>query len=54
MIPYISVVVMLPLHVFCRAYSVCYLRQYGQWFDAFAAATPVEEIVEPIPYDDEG
>jgi hypothetical protein len=54
MIPYIGVVVTLPIHVFHRAYSVCYLRQYGQWFDAFAEVSPAEEIVEPIPYDDEG
>jgi hypothetical protein len=53
MIPYIGVVVTLPIYVFSRAYSVCYLRQYGQWFDAFASPEPAEEIVEPIPYDDE-
>jgi hypothetical protein len=53
MIPYIGVVVMLPIHVFTRAYSVCYLRQYGQWFDVFASPEPVEEIVEPISYEDE-
>ena len=52
-IPYIGVVITLPIHVFSRAYSMCYLRQYGQWFDAFAPAAPNEEITDPIPYDDE-
>jgi len=42
-IPYINVVVMLPLVVFKRAYSVCYFRQFGADFDVF---TPRGIVVE--------
>jgi hypothetical protein len=52
MVPYIGVVLTLPIHVFCRAYSACYLRQYGRWFDVFTEPEPVEEIVEATPYGD--
>jgi hypothetical protein len=45
MIPYIGVVVTLPVHVFCRAYSACYLRQYGSWFDVFVEPEPLEDVV---------
>ena len=34
-IPYIGTVLMLPLLVFKRAYSLLYLRQYGPEFDVF-------------------
>ncbi len=34
-IPYIGTVAMLPVLVFTRSYSVCYLRQYGPAFDVF-------------------
>jgi hypothetical protein len=45
-IPYIGAVLMLPLLVFQRAYSVYYLRQYGPAFDVFAPApTGSEPIV---------
>ena len=50
-IPYIGVVVTLPILVFDRAYSACYLRQYGPWFDVFVEPEPVEDIVEAEPYD---
>ena len=36
MIPYIGAVALLPITVFLRLYSLCYLRQYGPSFDAFA------------------
>jgi hypothetical protein len=36
-IPYIGTVLMLPLLVFQRAYSLCYLRQFGARFDVFTA-----------------
>ena len=35
-IPYISTVILLPLHVFNRSYSLLYLRQYGPQFDVFS------------------
>ena len=37
-IPYIGTVVLLPILVFRRAYSICYLRQYGSTFDVFAVS----------------
>jgi len=36
-IPYIGTVLLLPLLVFQRAYSLCYLRQYGPRFDVFSS-----------------
>ena len=39
MIPYIGTVVLLPVLVFGRSYSLYYLRQYGQNFDVFSPAT---------------
>ena len=36
-IPYIGTVAMLPVLVFGRSYSICYLRQYGPAFDVFRA-----------------
>ena len=35
MIPYIGTVIILPLLVFKRAYSLCYLQQFGREFDVF-------------------
>ncbi len=35
-IPYISTVILLPLFVFKRAYSLYYLRQFGPGFDVFS------------------
>lgn len=35
MIPYISTVAMLPVLVFTRAYSLCFLSQFGPEFDCF-------------------
>jgi hypothetical protein len=37
MLPYIGTVAMLPVLVFERSYSLCYLRQYGPAFDVFRA-----------------
>lgn len=34
-IPYVGTVLLLPVLVFRRAYSLCYLRQYGSAFDVF-------------------
>jgi hypothetical protein len=39
MIPYIGTVILLPLLVFDRAYSLYYLQQFGPAFDAFSPAT---------------
>ena len=37
-IPYIGTVILLPLLVFKRAYSLFYLRQFGPGFDVFSSA----------------
>ena len=43
-IPYIGTVLMLPLLVFKRAYSLYYLGQFGPDFDVFAAAATAQPI----------
>lgn len=35
LIPYISTVILLPVFIFERSYSLCYLRQFGPQFDVF-------------------
>jgi hypothetical protein len=45
-IPYIGTVLLLPILVFERSYSLFYLRQYGLQFDAFS---PEAEVVESPP-----
>jgi hypothetical protein len=42
-IPYIGTVILLPLHVFTRSYSLFYLRQYGLEYDVFALEPPPQE-----------
>jgi hypothetical protein len=37
LIPYIGKVIVLPLLVFERAYSLHYLRQFGPQFDVFSS-----------------
>jgi hypothetical protein len=50
MIPYIGTVVMLPILVWRRAYSLFYLSQYGPEFDVFGPEpTPVVVPTELIP-----
>ncbi|MBE0535114.1 MAG: hypothetical protein IH624_05535 [Phycisphaerae bacterium] len=44
MIPYLGTVLLLPVHVFTRSYSLLYLAQYGPAYDAIAATAP-----EPQP-----
>jgi hypothetical protein len=39
LIPYIGTVILLPLPVFTRSYSLLYLKQYGQEFDVFSSET---------------
>ena len=38
-IPYIGTVLMLPIHVFTRSYSLLYLKQFGPEFDVFGPET---------------
>ncbi len=47
-IPYIGTVVLLPVLMFKRLYSACYLAQYGPDFDVFAAA-PADNNTENLP-----
>jgi len=44
MIPYLGTVLLLPIFVFQRAYSLYYLRQFGPQFDVFAG-----ETVQAVP-----
>ena len=39
-IPYLGTVVLLPILIFGRSYSLYYLAQYGQKYDVFAPSTP--------------
>jgi hypothetical protein len=39
-LPYISTVILLPLFIFRRAYSLLYLRQFGPQFDVFNPQSP--------------
>lgn len=45
LIPYINTVVLLPIHVFKRSYSLLYLRQFGPEFDVFSL---VAENFQPL------
>jgi len=47
-LPYLGTVLLLPVLVFCRAYSLFYLAQYGPPFDAFAPPAP-PPVPPPIP-----
>ena len=38
-VPYIGTVILLPVHVFTRSYSLYYLQQYGPQFDVFRTET---------------
>jgi hypothetical protein len=44
LIPYIGTVILLPIHVFTRSYSLLYLKQFGPEFDVFSKET---ENLEP-------
>lgn len=43
-IPYIGTVLMLPLLIFKRAYSLCYFRQFGPSFDVFIPEVETEAV----------
>jgi hypothetical protein len=46
LIPYIGTVIVLPLLVFDRAYSLYYLQQFGHEFDVFRSQNEVPEAIE--------
>jgi hypothetical protein len=46
-IPYIGTVLMLPIYVFHRSYTLYYLRQYGPAFDLFGAMEPAVSAKDP-------
>jgi hypothetical protein len=39
LVPYIGRVILLPIYIFERSYSLCYLQQYGPQFDVFRNET---------------
>lgn len=45
LIPYIGTVILLPVLVFTRAYSLCYLQQFGPEFDVFRTEIEAVESV---------
>ena len=45
LVPYIGTVILLPVLVFTRAYSLCYLQQYGPQFDVFRTEIEAAESV---------
>ena len=46
-IPYVGTVLLLPLGVFNRAYSLHYLAQYGPEFDVFAGSADLRSGEAP-------
>lgn len=46
-IPYIGVVLTLPLYVFQTAYPYCYLRQYGREYDVYSVLVPAKPADDP-------
>ena len=45
LVPYIGTVILLPVHVFTRSYSLYYLQQYGKQFDVFRSEIETIESV---------
>ena len=50
-LPYIGTVVLLPVLVFKRSYSLCFLRQFGPGYDVFPPASPAPPVtgLQPPP-----
>jgi hypothetical protein len=46
-LPYLGTVFLLPVLVFCRSYSLCYLAQFGREFDVFAVPPPIPPPLGP-------
>jgi len=48
-LPYVGTVILLPVHVFTRSYSLCYLAQYGRELDVFepSIAEPPADMSGP-------
>ncbi len=46
LIPYIGTVILLPLHVFGRSYSLYYFQQFGMRFDVLGLQNPQPELAE--------
>jgi hypothetical protein len=51
LIPYLGTVLLLPVLIFKRSYSLYFLRQFGPSFDAFSSAPPVAPVsgLQPAP-----
>ncbi|MEO8440087.1 MAG: hypothetical protein ABI540_07690 [Spartobacteria bacterium] len=53
-LPYIGTVILLPIVMFLFAYPICFLRQFGDGYDAFAVARPAEPpplLIPPVQQD---
>jgi hypothetical protein len=48
-IPYIGTVILLPLVMVLYAFPLCFLRQFGDQYDAWAVVRPAEPPSPPIP-----
>jgi hypothetical protein len=48
-IPYIGTVILLPLVTVLYAFPLCFLRQFGDQYDAWAVVRPIEPPAPPIP-----
>jgi len=48
-LPYIGTVILLPLPVFMRCYSLCYIEQYGPGWELFAAGAREAPPSAPLP-----
>lgn len=48
-LPYIGTVILLPLHVFMRCYSLCFLQQFGPGWQVFEDEAPPEPMPGTIP-----
>lgn len=50
-VPYLGTVVVLPVLVFKRSYSLCFLRQFGPGYDVFPPASPAPPAtgLPPLP-----
>jgi hypothetical protein len=50
-LPYVGTVILLPVVMCLFAYPLCFIRQFGNSYDVFAMATPIEPLppTEPSP-----
>jgi len=50
LLPYLGMVLLLPVLIFKRAYSIYFLAQFGPLYDVFPPATPIPPAgLQPLP-----